>query len=182
VTGIVVLAMTSGACSQGQEPGMPTAGGSGFVQPQGPASNIARPAALPLDDVMPCELMTEAMREHFAIDRPDAPSAVDPREPVCTFISSVVGRYVVATVRDKGVAALGRPAEVEVEVGGFPAVEIRRPDIPGVCHLGIDVADGQRLDVEVQRRDRTMTQDQICTDTMVFTEAVLATLRQKLGR
>jgi Protein of unknown function (DUF3558) len=172
--------MTGGACSQPQAPGTPTARSSDLVEPRGSVSSSARPAVLSLDDVMPCELMTEAMREQFAIDEPDTPSAVDPKAPGCTFISSAVGRYVVATVRDKGVAALGRPAEIDV--GGFPAVEIRRPDIPSVCHLSIDVADGQRLDVEIQRRERTMTQDQICTDTMVFAEAVLATLRQKLGR
>jgi Protein of unknown function (DUF3558) len=180
VTGIAVLAMTSGACSQRQAPGTPTAGSPDLVEPRGSVTSTARPAVLPLDDVMPCELMTDAMRQQFAVDRPDAPSAVDPRAPGCGFISSAVGRYVVVTVRDKGVAALGRPAEATV--GGFPAVEIRRLDIPSVCHFSIDVADGQRLDVEIQRRDRTMTQDQICTDTRVFAEAVLATLRQKLGR
>jgi len=172
--GIVVLAVTTaGACSDRQEPGVPTAAGSTVT------SSPSRPAVLPLDAIMPCELMTDTMRKQFAIDRPDAPSATDPNAPVCTFISSSAGGYVVAAVRDKGVQALGRP--VTTTVSGFPAVEIRRPNIK-VGHLSIDVADGQRLDIEVQRLSSEQPVDEIYRDTMRFAEAVLATLRQKLGR
>lgn len=84
-----------------------------------------------------------------------------------------------SVVRNKGVEALGRP--VNAAVGGFPAVDIRRPSVK-VGHLSIDVADGQRLDVEVQRLSSNQSLDEIYRDTMTFAEAVLAELRQQLGR
>lgn len=186
MAGVAVFAMT-GACTDRQQAGAPTAADGVATSTSGTAAtstsastSAARPAELPLADVQPCELVTDAMRGQFGIDRPDAPSATNPNAPVCTFLSTTVGGYVVSTVRDAGVAALGRPAGTTV--GGFPAVEIRRPDISTVCHLGIDVADGQRLDIEIQRTDRTRTPDEICQDTMRFAEAVLTALRQRLGR
>lgn len=183
--GTAVLAMTVTACSGREEPGVPGAAGPGSAASTAGATvsttrAAARPAVLPLDGVMPCELVTGEMRQRFAIDRPEAPYATEPNAPGCTFISTTAGTYVVAVVRDKGVEALGRPAAASV--GGFPAVEISKPEIPGVCHLSVDVADGQRLDVEVQRLGAAVPAEQICGDTRTFAEAVLATLRQKLGR
>jgi len=119
------------------------------------------------------------MRQQFKIDRPDTPSAADPDAPACTFVSSTAGTYVLATVRNKGVDALGRP--VTTSVGGFPAVEIQQPNVK-IGHVSIDVADGQRLDIEVQRLSSNQPVDEIYQDTLAFAEAVLATLRQKLGR
>lgn len=178
MVGIAVLAMTTGACSGRQEPGTPAAATSTVATSSGP-SNPARPAELSLNDVMPCDLVTDAMRKQFKIDRPDAPSNSDPNAPGCTFITTTAGQYLVTAVRNKGVEALGRP--VTATVSGFPAVEIQRPNIK-VGHLSIDVADGQRLDVEVQRLNSQQPVDEVYRDTMTFAEAVLATLRQKLGR
>ena len=172
-----MLAMTAEACSERQEPGTPTAATLTSSSPA--TTSAARPAVLPLDGVTPCELVTDAMRQQFAIDRPDAPNTLDPNAPGCTFITTTAGQYLVTVVRNKGVAALGRP--VTTTVSGFPAVEIQRPNIR-VGHLSIDVADGQRLDVEVQRLSSDQPVDEVYRDTMTFAEAVLATLRQKLGR
>lgn len=140
---------------------------------------MARPAVLPLDGVAPCELVDQPTRQRFHIDRPDAPSTTDPEVAVCTLLSSTGGGYVVALERRRGIDALGR--EANTTVGGFPAVDIRQPGVR-VGHLSIDVADGQRLDIEVQRISGSQSVDEIHQDTMRLAEAVLAALRHRLGR
>ena len=181
MAGIATLVMTT-ACSN-EKPGTPSGApvsSTSTASSSAPSSaSPARPVVLPLDEVQPCELVDEQARARFGIDRPDAPSASDPDVPVCTLLSSTAGGYVVALERRKGVDALGR--EVNTSVGGFPAVEIRQQNVK-VGHISIDVADGQRLDVEVQRLSSDQQVDEIYRDTMLFAEAVLATLRQKLGR
>ena len=181
---VALLDVTAGACSGGAEPGTPSpASPAATTTPAattaGSSTPVSRPAELPLAGVMPCDLVTEATRQQFKIDRPDVPDDSDPNAPGCTFVTTTVGQYLVSAVRDKGVEALGRP--VTTTVGGFPAVEIQRPNIK-VGHLSIDVADGQRLDVEVQRLSSAQPLDEVYRDTMAFAGAVLATLRQKLGR
>jgi hypothetical protein len=186
MAGAVLLDMVVGACSPGTAPGTVPSTARGTSPGAGPVSTAssavpvpaARPAVLPLDSVAPCDLVTEAMRRQFKIDRPDAPHD-DPDAPGCTFVTTTAGQYVITAVRDKGVEALGRP--VTTTVGGFPAVEIQRPNIK-VGHLSLDVADGQRLDIEVQRLSGPQPVDEVYRDTRTFAEAVLATLRQRLGR
>ncbi len=173
------LVMATG-CS-GEEPGTPSGVTSTSTTGSATSSSqaAARPAELTLDDVEQCELVDQAARQRFGIDRPDTPSATDPEAPVCTLLSSTAGGYVVALERAKGIDALGR--DVNTSVTGFPAVEIRQENVK-VGHLSIDVADGQRLDVEVQRLSSGQQVDEIYRDTMLFAESVLATLRRTLGR
>jgi len=185
--GAAVFSMTMSSCSAQHEAGTPTAvppaAPPSLVSPSSvPPSSVAnaeRPAMLPLAGVMPCELVTDAMRRRFAIDRPDQPSAPDPDAPVCVFISTTTGGYVVSTVRNNGIEALGRP--VNATVGGFPAVDIRNPG-DKIGHLSVDVADGQRLDIEVQRLGSDQADEEIYRDTAEFAEGVVAALRQRLGR
>jgi Protein of unknown function (DUF3558) len=185
IAGVVLLDMTAGACSSGKEPGTPAAASSVAASSAvassavTPAPSSGRPVVLPLDGVSPCDLVTDAMRQQFKIDRPDAPNNDDRNMPRCILITTTVGQYLVAAVRNQGVEALGRP--VTTTVAGFPAVEIQRPNIK-IGHLSVDVADGQRLDIEVQRLNSSQPVDEVYRDTRIFAEAVLATLRQKLGR
>ena len=184
MAGVVLLDMVAVACSPSAGPGSGPGTSSAATSASSAVTSVGsvppndRPAALPLDGIAPCELVTDSMRRQFKIDRPDAPND-DPNAPGCTFITTTAGQYLVTAVRDKGVEALGRP--VTTTVGGFPAVEIQRPNIK-VGHLSVDVADGQRLDIEVQRLSSPQPVDEVYRDTRTFAEAVLATLRQKLGR
>lgn len=176
--GIAVLAMTTAACTGGTNPGEPAAAPQATSPVASPVSS--RPVELRIDDVNPCELVTDETRQRFKIDRPTpAPREIVANESTCTFITSTAGQYLIALVRDKGVDALGLP--VTTSVGGFPAIEIKQSDVK-VGHLSIDIADGQHLDVEIQRLDSIQPVDEVHRDTQAFAEAVLATLRQKLGR
>ncbi|HEY0641243.1 MAG TPA: DUF3558 family protein [Pseudonocardiaceae bacterium] len=178
---LAVTAAFAVACGGDPERGTPSPGGSaaqdtatGTTVPPAP-----RPAELPLDTVQPCRLVADDLRAAFAIDRPDQPSSAGPGTEVCTLLSSTTGSYLVALERQAGIDRLERP--VNTTVGGFPAVDIRQEGVR-IGHLSIDVADGQRLDVEVQRLSGDQPVDLIHQDTLRFAEAVLASLRQQLGR
>lgn len=181
----VALVVAAAACTDSGTPGAapsdrPSSPSTGASSPSTTGSAApTRPAVLPLDDVLPCELVDDAIRRQLVIDRPDAPSATDTDAPVCTLLSSTTGGYVVALERGKGIDALGR--EVNTSVGGFPAVDLWQPHIR-VGHLSIDVGDGQRLDVEVQRLTGDGPENEIHRDTMLLAESVLTALRRRLGR
>lgn len=188
VAALACAAVALAACSGDETAGAPT---SKSTPRPGPttsaaapsatsAAAVARPAVLPLAGIGPCDLVTAAARTTFGIDGEVTASEARPGTTLCVARSSAVGRFVVVTVIGQGMADLlpGGAATV----GGFPAAELREGAFPNMCHLSVDVADAQRLDVEIQPTDTALTQDKVCQDTAAFAETVLAELRQRLGR
>lgn len=184
---IASAALVLSGCSGDTEPGVarPTSAAPGSTTGDAPvtttAAPAARPAELPLTGVPPCELVTPEARTRFGLTGSMTPQQEFPGVTMCIAVTSTGGQYVVFVTEDEGMDGLGDPG-TPMTVGGFPAAMIEGGPLPDMCHVSVDVAEGQRLDVEVQPFGDGRTQDQNCQDTTAFAETVLAQLRQRLGR
>jgi len=79
---------------------------------------------------------------------------------------------------------LSENAQVEYSVSsieGFTAITVRTPDVPDVCNVEIDVADGQFLDVMFRDGGNSTAaqQDHLCLGALRVAEAAMASLLQK---
>lgn len=160
---------------------------SGSPQPSQPGGRPVRPANLPLNDLAPCELFTEAVRQQFELL--GTPSSLkDGRgQPECLMQSAGHGGFIITAAHSEGMERFGNiPEQVgtarRLTIAGFPAAELRDARQPSACLIGIDVADGQHLGVFVTDAPKGGTQDEICRNALTFAEAVLASLRQRMGR
>jgi hypothetical protein len=143
----------------------------------------ARPEALPLDDVAPCDLLTEGQRADLDVVR--ARETTDDTEAECAFTVETDERNldlrVLADTREGVDAWLNTPRNVTVEqatVEGFGAARFWLKGGTGAeCNTAVDVADGQHLRVELLLPGVGWTQDKLCETTDRFAAAALATLR-----
>lgn len=180
---------TSGAPVPGDTSATPPDGRSGTMPSQSPGASRpgGRPVALPLDGLAPCDLFTAAVRQQFEL-RGTPTSVTDNRgQPQCLMRSAGNGGFLVTAAHSEGMDRFENiPRQLAtvrwLTIGGFPAAELRDVHQPFACLIGIDVADGQHLGVYVSDVPRGGTQDEICRNALTFTEAVLVSLRQRLGR
>ncbi|MFD7654996.1 DUF3558 domain-containing protein [Actinosynnema sp. NPDC059797] len=147
---------TGGSATAGGDPAPTRTTGAGSSEPTSPSkAPAARPRTIDVAAVDPCAALTEAQRAQFGATVPPRPGTASTfRSPTCNF-SREDHRwgFRVTTVTTTGVSWYtdgSFAVEPEhLEVGGFPAVLGRVPDDDAVCFLGVDVADGQMLDVQV---------------------------------
>jgi Protein of unknown function (DUF3558) len=180
---MAMLMSTITGCAGTQTSGAPMPGGASVTSSQ-PGS---RPAALSLDGLAPCDLFTAAIRQQFEL-RGTPSSLTDGRgQPECLMRSAERGGFIITAAHSEGMERFENIPEQlgtarRLEIAGFPAAELRDVHQPFACLIGIDVADGQHLGVYVTDAPRGGTQDEICRNALTFAEAVLASLRQRLGR
>jgi Protein of unknown function (DUF3558) len=171
---------TSTTSQGGAVPSSPT-------QPSRPGSRPVRPADLPLDGLAPCELFTDAVRQQFELQGTPT-SVTDARsQPDCQMRTAGLGGFIVTAAHSEGMERFENIPEQlgtarRLTIAGFPAVELRDVHQPFACLVGIDVADGQHLAVYASDVPKGGTQDEICRNALTFAEAVLASLRQRMGR
>lgn len=187
-----VLMSVEAGCSGGTETGTPSPqASSSAASPSAPSTPStdagARPVDLPLDAVQPCDLFTEAVRQQFQLTGTASGGADDRGQPDCQLRSAGQGGFIVSAARSEGMERFENIPEQlatvrKFELAGFPAVELRDKNQPFACLVGVDVADGQHLGIYVSDAPKGGTQDEICRTAVTFAEAVLAGLRQQLGR
>jgi Protein of unknown function (DUF3558) len=187
--GVTMLMSVAAGCAGSQEPGSASPAGSnvGGATTTQPTAQTGRPASLPLDDVRPCDLFTDAVRQQFELGGTPTSGADGRGQPDCQMRSAASGGFIVSAATGEGMARFDNIPEQlakvrAITVGGFPAAELRDVHQPFACLIGIDVADGQHLGVYVSDAPKGGTQDEICQTAARFAEAVLASLRQQLGR
>ena len=181
---VAVFAVVVSGCGLGQ-PETP-AGSESFVGIELPP----RPRDIPLRDVNPCDLLTEAQRAEIGLQRPPVFSPSDTSvffegpEPLCTSRANeprAFGVGVATPYDGLGIAALtGRPVTSElmvIEVQGFPAVLGRPTTDPLFCQVLVDVGPGAALNV--QFRDggrRNIPQTDLCEGAVQVANAAMTTL------
>lgn len=142
---------------------------------------------LPLNGLAPCDLFTAAVRQQFELQGTPTTGSDSRGQPDCQMRSAGHGGFIVTAAHSEGMERFENiPEELgtarRLTIAGFPAAELRDVHQPFACLIGIDVADGQHLGVYVSDVPRGGTQDEICRNALTFAEAVLASLRQRLGR
>lgn len=188
--GVAMLMSIAAGCAGSQEPGTPSPAGPGAGGTSAPtqtSTQAGRPASLPLDDVRPCDLFTDAVRQQFELQGTPSNGTDGRGQPDCQLRSSAQGGFIVSAASREGMERFDNIPEQlakvrRITIGGFPAAELRDVHQPFACLIGIDVADGQHLGVYVSDAPKGGTQDEICQTASRFAEAVLASLRQQLGR
>lgn len=163
----------------------PPASGSSTKSPTSSKAAVSRPKSIDLKDVDPCTLLTEAQLGQVGFKKPTPGKGTSayPGAKGCGYESSADPRYLASfyLVPDKGVdgyqARVGKDV-TEVKAAGFPAY-LNKPTSGGqknVCFLGLDVADGQMVDIQVSAWDTSGTQDEACKRVVSVGEALIATL------
>lgn len=167
----------------GADPGGadPTSTGRSAAPAPSSKKPVERPRTIDLKDVDPCTALTEAQRAQFGLTVPPVAgtdSTLQARS--CDFSREDREWGVrVAAVTTTGVewytdGRFNAEAE-ELEVGGFPAVLGRTPDDPGACYLGVDVSDGQMVDVQLSTVDGP-PQEELCQLATQLARAVVETI------
>lgn len=184
--------MTVSGCTGGTESGTPTvpsqpAVSTSTVPTASPTGGVHRPAALPLDDVRPCDLFTEQMRQEFGLRESSMPDVDSAGQQTCQMLAGPPGGYIITAVTNEGMERFdGIPEELatvrRLDVAGFAAAELRDQHQPSACLIGIDIADGQHLSVYVSDVPENGTPDEICDNAVKFAEFAMASLRQQLER
>jgi hypothetical protein len=143
---------------------------------------VSRPKTINLKSVDPCTLLTDAQKPQFGLDRPPQPGKLATvNAPNCTFSRSdrtyIVG---LAVVTEAGIAYYTDGSfdvtPTTTQIGGFPAV-LGKPKGASdtACFMGVDVSDGQFLNITVNSGGET-AQAQLCELVPKVAEAAIATL------
>lgn len=149
-----------------------------------------RPRDVPVRDVNPCDLLTEAQRAEIGLQRPpvfspsDSSAFFEGPEPLCGSRANEPRAFnvAVATPYDgMGIRALtGRPVRSEltvIEVQGFPAVLGRPTADPLFCQVIVDVAPGQAVSAIFRDGGRgDIPQDDLCDGAVHVANAAMTTL------
>ena len=169
--------------------GTPAPAGVSSAARDGSAES-ARPRELRLDGVDPCALLTQEQRQVLGVDRPPNPgeSPVFEGARGCLYRdSSEESGYLVTLVTSQGLGEYVATGEGQVptrqlQIAGFPAVEIRKPPDAGgnvFCLLGVDVANGQFLAAnfgQVAPSGPPLPMDTLCAEAVEHTTAAMTTL------
>lgn len=141
---------------------------------------------MPLDDVGPCDILTESQRDQLGFDRePLADSEGGFGDaPTCSFRNTeakIGARLSLITTEGMNVWT-SDTAQVEASpllLRNFPALLIKTPSLDLTCNVAVDVAEGQHLDV-LYRDDGAQPRpplDQLCTGAKRVAEEAVAALK-----
>ena len=122
--------------------------------PSTPPPPAPRPFDLPMQDVQPCDLLTDEQRSQLGFDRdplPDAEIGFDDAA-TCSYrntAAKVGARLSLITTEgmDVWTSDAAQVEAVPITVADFPALVIKTPELDRSCNVEVDVAEGQHLDV-----------------------------------
>ena len=181
-----VPALVLAGCSEptgGSPSGAKTSGAaresSGTAAPSSSAG-VSRPRTFDMAAVAdPCLLVTEAIRTRFDLPSDGVPgeSSVFPGSKTCAFNSDDGDWGIrVGAVLDGTGDFYRETGEVqEIQVAGFPAVVAPDTRVVDTCYLGVDVHDGQMLDLISSSR-KGVPMDELCARGKTVAEAALGVL------
>jgi hypothetical protein len=178
---------TAGSASAGSTgaPSSSSEKASGSAKPTSsskPAVN--RPKSIDLKGVDPCGLLTDAQRQQLGLTRDPrkSPSSAYPGTTMCgmspgdfKFSASILALVTEGIQRYVDNPKLNASPVV---IGGFPAQLATFKDLHDTCFLGIDVADGQMVDLQMGSSEG-VPEDQLCQKVQAMGEAVMTTLSSR---
>jgi hypothetical protein len=178
---------TAGSASAGSTgaPSSSSEKASGSAKPTSsskPAVN--RPKSIDLKGVDPCSLLTDAQRQQLGLT--SAPrktkSTAYPGNDGCGYDSDGFKfDGGVVPVVNQGIEQYGANPDAQITpitVGGFPAKLSKLKGISQSCLLGLDVADGQLIALQMHSSEGG-PQDQLCQKVQTVGEAVITTLTSR---
>jgi Protein of unknown function (DUF3558) len=158
--------------------------GTPAVDPAVPVSS--RPREIRLEKVDPCSLLTDAQRKGLGVDsKPlSSPGGLNNDRADCDWLgfgSRAVGVHITIATRggiERYDVTSGRVSAKPITVAGFPALLMTVARHPEDCAVGIDVADGQALDVASSDGGRPppIPQADLCRDAQAIAETVMQNL------
>jgi hypothetical protein len=143
-----------------------------------------RPRELPLDKVNPCTILTKQQRTQLSLDTTPAPyTDTELKARACTIRGTYSGQVArLALVTNEG-AELWISDEAQntakvISVIGFPALEVRTPNLDTLCNVEVDVARGEFLDVLFRDGGSAtpIPQDDLCLGAQRVAEAAMNSL------
>jgi Protein of unknown function (DUF3558) len=158
--------------------------GTPAVDPAVPVSS--RPREIRLEKVDPCSVLTDAQRKGFGVDsKPlSSPGGLNNDDAICDWIGfepRAVGAHIKILTRG-GIelydVTSGRVSAKPIKVAGFPALLMTLTGHPEDCAVGIDVAEGQALDLVFSDAGRKppVPQADLCRDAQAMAETVIQNL------
>jgi hypothetical protein len=145
---------------------------------------VNRPKSIDLKGVDPCSLLTDAQRQQLGLT--SAPrktkSTAYPGNDGCGYDSDGFKfDGGVVPVVSQGIEQYGASPDAQITpitIGGFPAKLSKLKGISQSCLLGLDVADGQLIALQMHSSEG-VPQDQLCQKVQAMGEAVIATLSSR---
>jgi hypothetical protein len=196
--GVVLVALLATGCSGSEGEGTDdsadiststgNAPGADWATPDGtvPSSSVNRPSELTVDDVSPCDLLTEDQRAELGLtgEQISEFSSTWGNDTCKTRdVDKVLSASVTAVSNDGiDVFYLGRFTNMQyqtTDVQGFPALYYRFDNVEHACYLAVDIADGQLLDIAFGATDPDSSDaslDEMCATAHRVTEAAVDTL------
>jgi Protein of unknown function (DUF3558) len=159
-----------------------------WVTPDGkpPSSTASRPAAVALDDVQPCDLLTEDQRGELGLSGEQTSdfSSTWGSDTCRIWDTDKVLSASVTAVTNDGIDGFyaGRFTNLRyktTEVRGFPALFYRFENVEHACYLAVDVADGQLVDVAFGANEpdsSDASHEELCETAHRVTEAAVDSL------
>lgn len=176
-------AKTGGSASAG--PTSATGTGSATPQPSSSAkAPVTRPQKIDLTGVDSCSVLTDAQKQQFGlVGNPGRlPSPTHPGATLCGIRAGDFSYGIgVTLITTEGIGmyddALGSGEATPTQVAGFPAVVNKFTGSLPACFVGVDVADGQLVDLQV---DGTKVQlDELCSRAAKIADAIVRTISAK---
>jgi hypothetical protein len=175
-------------CSQ-KTSGTASAGATGTTSATlqtspGTKPSVTRPKKVDLTGVDSCSVLADAQKQQLDLTREPGrlPYPTHPEAVLCSFGSSDFSYGVAVAVittegiemYDKGVKS-GKAAKMAV--AGFPAVLSEFPGALPACFLGLDVADGQMIELQVDGSKLPMAE--LCARAAKIAVGVVQTISAK---
>lgn len=142
---------------------------------------VSRPKVIDFKGTDPCSLLTDAQKQTFGLTTaPQTIKSTSHKDANLCSISSgdfSYGISVVATANEGIERYTVRTSATPLQVGGFPALMDKSRAQTDVCFLGVDVADGQLLDLQVDGSN--IPQDELCARIVTIGEAMIQTVTSR---
>ncbi|HEX6342889.1 DUF3558 domain-containing protein [Umezawaea sp.] len=176
---------TSGSASSGASESGGATSATSAARPSASAKPpVTRPKEVDLTGVDSCSVLTDAQKKQFDLVRESArlPYPTHPEAVLCSLGSSDFSYGVgAAVITSEGIEMYAEGLESgkasATVVGGFPAVLSEFPGALPACFVGLDVADGQMVEVQVDGSKLPMPE--LCTRATKIAEAVVQTISAK---
>lgn len=185
---VVLVVSLATACSGSEDTsGEDTGSTPTWSTPDGSApSSVNRPSEVTVDDVWPCDLLTDDQRGEFGLTGKQTSDLSTTWATDTCKIEHADNAHVVSltAVTVEGIADFyrGRFTNMEykpTEVRGFPALFYRFENAEHACYLAVDIADDQLIDAAFGANGPDSTdksQDELCDTAHKITEAAVDTL------
>ena len=153
------------------------------MEPGGRTAPPSRPREIRLDTVDPCVLVPQAdYPDYFMEDEPGEPDTDDEGAAECVWAGTFIGTFAITLRTYEGIGpwldgSRSGIAERVDPIQGFPAITIQLKGDANFCMVGVDVAEGQTMLVQLDLNEgRPGNLPPICEYAHQFATSVMSTL------